>query len=1422
MKTNKYEHYFDIDEEFFSAVNQELINEGKVDWRKFFPHETFVKLLKDTYSVLTRQHLSIWVEGGYGTGKSYAVLTLKKLLEADEEETKAYFQRYNLDNDLLNKYLGLKMNKEQKLITVHRYGAQSILNEQDLVLAVQESIKEALEANGVEYMGEASLKESVIKWLSNSANKAYFNAIIKDEFPTEFGGDDVDKIIEKLESYTQDKLLVVMNKIFKIARLKGIRAMTLDKEGMVKWIQDIIKTNNLRAIVFIWDEFTKYFENNMSDLTTFQRLAELSETDPFYLVIVTHKSEGIFAENDNDKKLLGRFVSPTCLIELPDTMAFRLMAEAMEKTKDASALEEWNDMQTDLYNRTTNSRELVLKQLQKRDPRFTSNDLGRILPMHPYAALLLKHLSAQFASNQRSMFDFIKNDKGDDIHGFQWYIKNYGPEDDNPLLTIDMLWNFFYENGKEQLASDVKTILNHYNNSHPDYFQEAQRRVLKTILLMTAISQSLGDSVDLFIPTDTNVANAFEGIEDMEGAQAINAARSLVEQHVLYRKKLKDNKECFAPLMAAVDTSKKSEFEKQIDQYTTTKLVDDAGFNSEDGMKNPTGKLLFTSPIANRFKIALAGVDSFTQKVRMIRNNLLPGKIYAVLGFAKYDIESATLSKFVKEYLGNPEYDECNIIYITAKTPLGSDLYARYKDNLSDSMTFSGNDKGSEAERRKEALRVLNLEWGSKLEAGSFEIDWKNNNDEVVHEFIPDFVSVKSYLLQTVDRDFYPYGFEWRYSLAANMYKTYLQAKQGVKSAVAGVCEGTFKNPNKTMLTEQVIDAAWGTSFDEKYWKANPALPISVLKSKIEEKIQEDFKAEGRVSISSIYEIAKAKPFGLMPCNITAFILGFVLREYTSDQYRYTDDQTSDVMSSAHLQSMIDEIIKNQDTPDKRYKDKYIVTMTPEEKEFHRFASEVFDIPLELCTSIQNTRDRIRNKMKNLSFPVWTLKYANTQEYGLVPKNLVDKIIDLLSELANSGNGNNSEVNIANQIGKISLSEKDLITDLKALVSKDNCRKGMAKYLSEYKDGELVALAQKINDGGQYLNVVAGKFTDADAANWVWNQGTANQRIGEVIVEYKIIDETNTLLGTANYNLKTALETWKSQCNLIRISYDAMKEKLGSLAQFMSLLKELKNIGQLLPSKQNDFYTQLSINKADFKSFFDNQKTLFREICSFSLEGLEENDIDSIFKSINPQQNAFVMAKADYIKLIDDLVLDYKKNQKKEQLRQIWKDRTGTESPRDWSEKFTTPILCMIAPEEFQKAKKAFGCFENSTVSDTDIQDALTYFNTAGFFKGLEDESLRNNAFKTGILKEYATILTNVEAIKEYLLKYFLDVYDWYGNNMVEERIKSYAEHEYQTSENSRVIEIIKGMEDAELKQYLVELAQDNVLLGIQILKNKR
>lgn len=143
-----YRHYFDIDPDYFPAVNEAVINSKPDMWKKFFPHETFVKLLKNTVSVLDRkQKLSIWVEGAYGTGKSHAVLTEKKLLDASEEDTREYFERYHLDMDL---YKNLQRIKNSgKILTVHRYGSSNIYGDNDLVLAIQESVEKAMAAAGI-------------------------------------------------------------------------------------------------------------------------------------------------------------------------------------------------------------------------------------------------------------------------------------------------------------------------------------------------------------------------------------------------------------------------------------------------------------------------------------------------------------------------------------------------------------------------------------------------------------------------------------------------------------------------------------------------------------------------------------------------------------------------------------------------------------------------------------------------------------------------------------------------------------------------------------------------------------------------------------------------------------------------------------------------------------------------------------------------------------------------------------------------------------------------------------------------------------------------------------------------------------------------------------------------------------------------
>ena len=163
----KYRHYFDIDPDYFPAVNEAVISKNPEMWKKFFPHDTFVKLIRNMVSVLDRkQKLSLWVEGAYGTGKSHAVLTLKKLLDASEEDTRVYFERYGMDKDLCSNFQRVK--NSGKILTVHRYGSATIRSDHNLVFAIQESIEKAMTDSGIENKGGNALKTATIKWLTDT------------------------------------------------------------------------------------------------------------------------------------------------------------------------------------------------------------------------------------------------------------------------------------------------------------------------------------------------------------------------------------------------------------------------------------------------------------------------------------------------------------------------------------------------------------------------------------------------------------------------------------------------------------------------------------------------------------------------------------------------------------------------------------------------------------------------------------------------------------------------------------------------------------------------------------------------------------------------------------------------------------------------------------------------------------------------------------------------------------------------------------------------------------------------------------------------------------------------------------------------------------------------------------------------------
>ena len=1394
----KYRHYFDIDPDYFPAVNEAVITNNPDMWKKFFPHETFIKLIKNTVDVLERkQKLCLWVEGAYGTGKSHAVLTLKKLLDADAADTREYFNRYNMDNDLCNRFQSVK--NSGRILTVHRYGSATIRGDHNLVFAVQESVEKALADAGIENKGGNALRDATIAWLSDADNKRYFNGLITGTYSDLFGGDDIEAVLGKLSSFSGDALAKVMDNIFRVADERQIKALSLSVSGLCKWIREVIKANGLKAIVFIWDEFTEYFYNNARNLTGFQELCEISETDPFYFILVTHVTQGLFHERDQDFiKLNGRFVSPHSLISLPENIAFQLMGAAMEKNTDPAVVEDWELAIDDLEDRTKESRKLV-----KSIARISDEEMKGILPIHPYAALLLKHISSAFDSNQRSMFDFIKNDRGDEIKGFQWFIDNFGPEDDIPLLTVDMLWEFFYDKGKEYLAHDIRSILDYYNRAGNQRLDSDQKRVLKTVLLLQAISQYAGDSVDLFIPNEKNINNAFEGT-DMDGS-ASRCADQLVRDKVLFSKSLGGGKFQYAAYNNEGEIDVKP-FEDQIDKKSTSAFI-------TEELADRTriiDAIMLGGALKLRYELRFVSASDFDSTIKQLRNTeeKYENKIVAVVCFAKDDAESVVIGKKIRDALAAGTY---NMVFIDAtRTPFGADGYSTYRHDMALSMSQQGKDGGLATQYANNAKDSLK-KWKSRIAAGEFIVHTAEKRDGERATTIDALYA----LLAEINKKKFPECLEGTYTVIANMY-TPSSMKQGVECGCNQKTAGTFLSGSPATKLENALDGAWKV---DEYWKVKPHLPISKVKIHVDGIISDGFRnGGGRVSIKRIYDSLKVAPYGFMPCNLSAFIMGFILKEYTTGTFSWSDGLTNDILNVNKLKEMIDEVIRLEITPNPRYKDKYIVAMTDEEKAFNEITSAAFGIPINMCTSVPNTRERIRSKMKEYSFPIWTLKSILGEEVLKTDATVLAEIIDSFCGIANSNNmgASKSDSDIAMVIGKLAKENPNAADDLKRLLNKEKCTQGMTAYLKTFEDGALVALAEQVGDGGQYINALRKKF-DADAANWVWNVETAQQKIREVILEYTIIVESNKVISKS-ISFEATIREWCDKCGYIRISYAAAKNYLDELGAFLAMLHNLKKAGTLLDSQKKGFLDLLVANADNFRNFYNNQVDLFKRVCGYYLDGLSDEEIKEVFATI--PAGSFTYEKADYLNTVEAKVKAYKEGLKSAKLKKLWRDKTGTDTPRAWSKKNKMPILCLVPDAEIAKAKTAFGAVNRAKSDEATIDKAMEYLSTAKFFDFLADDTALDKAFRDGIIKSYAVMLTDIQEVKDYLdSRITADPFDWFGLPEVDKKLRQMAEAKYNQGGCDRALAKIDEMDISDVKKYLKDLIKDNMIVGMEIIK---
>ena len=1413
MIVPKYSEFFDIDSEYFPVVNWQVIRQQPDLWKKFYPHPTFIGLIKNTVRVLNREAKQcLWVEGAYGTGKSHAVLTLKKLLEASEEEINSYFRSFEIDMDLCTQLQGVK--SRGKILTVHRYGSSSIRSDYELAFSIQESIQDALTASGIESKSLKSLKQCVIDWITeSSANNNYFNDLITEKYKDLFHGSTAEEIIQNLRNYSGEALESLMENIQKLAKEQQIKAMLLTVDGLCEWIKDVIRENNLNAVVFIWDEFTEYFHNNKYNLTGFQQICELSEAAPFCFILVTHAAQALFSEKDQTfKKINDRFVNPHCQITLPENIAFKLIGSALKKTDKKDLLSKWESYVADLEQRTDESRHKITQEIRS----LNDVDLVGVLPIHPFAALALRNISASFDSNQRSMFDFIKNDRGDEIKGFQWFIHNCDPQNE-PYLTVDLLWDFFYVKGRDNLPSDIRRILNYIRKVDDKGLDENEYRVLKTILLLQAISENTADGISLMEPYADNIKLAYEGT-DLEDS-AVNIARKLVRDKVLISLSVQHDREKFQAntLEDDIDLSK---FENQVALLSTKNYIE----TELDNKTKVKDVLSLKDALDMRFSLRFACENNLERELINVLNvtSKNQNKIAAVACFAKDDDEKTAIEQKIKKAL--KDYAEDDIVFIEVCEILGDKQTAEYLKNEARGLAYKSKNAAIARQYEENAVSILK-QWKQRIERGEFIVYSKQYfggeraaNIEDLQRTMKRINSGKFTLC--LEEQFNPVS-STMYT-PANVSKALL--KLGVKCGCNEDTTGMYKSSSPATKLENALKDAWHVV---EYWKKSPQLYISKIKNCIDAKITDELNKNGRCSIRELVELLMQPPYGFMPCSLTAFILGFLLKEYTAGTYSWTDTVTTETLTQDKLAEVIDRILKYEIDSNLRFQDIYFVLVSKEEREFYKLSADVFNISEERCTNLTTIIGEIRQKMKELTFPVRYIKYVIPSITLKTNEKTILEVINSYTKLVNADSYNNAQTEnkIANDIGSASLNNENLREDLCRLFTVENCTAGMNAYLQTFDNGKLINVATKIHaDENEYLNVLRTKFSAAENANWLWNDETVKNQIRDTILEYEIILETNKYTSSVTVSYQKAIEAWCEICDLIKIPEEYAEKYLPELADLLHCLLNIKTKAALDDKRAKEKFIKLLNEKGqNFKIFFDSQVNVFKQICQFALNGLSDEDVDSLFRnSFIDYRNLFQTRKAEYINIVDNEVKKFKDNTKSAKLKDFWRSKTNSDSPRDWSKKHCLPILCLVQGENEQEARSAFEVLNSSKPDASLIDRALEYLNHAAFFDMLDNQEYLEKVFIEKVISPYSVLLDDISRLKTYLIANIKDEpYDWMWSTEFKSKLEKYAEWEYEKKGIDRAWNLIQEMEPTELRDYLKRLIENNMKVGIEIINDR-
>lgn len=1271
MLSKKYSDYIGISPTFESVVDIDSDTRNKNLWREYIVGDDMENLMEVLCQSLNREGVdnegndlrrSFWVHGTYGTGKSYAAILVKHLMEDPPSVIDDYLSKQSRLSTYRNRFM--KCRKDGEFLVIWKTGCTGLLDGNAILMEAEKAIREALAAkfgDKADY-ADASLADAVKEKVHSSLYN--WDRILE----TTSLGDDYGTVDDLQDAIDAGDLRALQRTANVIRQYNWGLVDSL--ETFKKWVGAVIENNHLEksGIFFIWDEFTEYIIRSSDDTTILQQLSEFSKVKPLYWIFIVHKSQEMI-QNLTDSRyqtITHRFHQVE--FHISTDAAYDLIAGSISIRNGMN--EHWDEARKTVIE---NIRPF-LPEIAGLDDKIT-NQIKDFCPMHPMTIKLLSRVAENYAASQRTMFRFMKDQATTDL-GFVGYINKYGPDDQADWLTPDWLWDYFFT--RESDFSDKETKVPEYIR----HFEESRNlvesdenacRVFKTAMLLMALMSStkgiyIGKRTkDGISATEECLDNCLAGV--MNKTQIHDLLESMQDSKILVLDKdAHDNVRLQLPFNGVTNDEFDARLSTNDKNFSRYRMFSKDGIFAKEFEKRALDE---NDAVSKRMKIAICCAETNSINTRLTEVMKELEKYPYKLGLLLVSVNSEAQAVSVQSMLQAKavDSDEPRLTIALMKEAFPDDKRKAWLTAITkQEMASASGQTGSANGFQMEAKKIL-LTWVNSAVSGGKMIAYNGN-----HVWGNQYGMMQ--LRKTIRTNVLDVIFK---CAPENIVVTNTAYRPCNDSApTAGIQRSSknsqLKNVLNSLKNEGLLDFA---TIDEMAGAHGSKAADSV--AELAKLVKGKIESGSKVNLSDLWATLQKPPYGYYDTIACGVLLGYVFSCYKESKYTWIDETLStQILAESTIGKMVTKMCKGHMTTD------YLSAGSITWQKFSQYLAKIFDLTdaqvAEQTTGWHNTREAV----VKIGAPFWVLKYLPADSWSNKDlRSASEKVID------------NIQLFIETQAVDVETIKTTMSNVLQLMQGRGKIRVILAKAFQDKNTMAaafrtfLFGVSPELRDIATKLGIQPEELGDKlrsvmQGAIYTWTEVQVKEKLDDIVGEYKYLEAISKVQGAVYHSLETAQKDIANLFRHLRIPMVAI-EQLNPV--WNSALKVLYKVSQgkavhLTPEERESDISVLETYGTYAKDCLVDGKPVLGEIMEKKQIECTPEELSIIYSGLKDMSCDATLTQFQKELQAQIGRISFARN--KVMLQETWKMLTGIDTVKEWCTAFDVPIQWII-PNELQK-----------------------------------------------------------------------------------------------------------------------------------------